>query len=68
MEKTQEQKTAEARKVWLDFWENVAKVTGDPQDMRLLIDCCENYRLLAEQQEQNNRPADIDNKEEIERE
>lgn len=64
MEKTHEQKTAQAHKVWLDFWMNVAKVTGDPQDMRLLIDCSENYRKLADEQAEK---SDNDLEEEFER-
>lgn len=53
MDKTLEQKVQDAREEYMNFWQDVAKVTGDPQDMRLLIDCAERYySLLKEFNEQ----------------
>ncbi len=49
MEKTLEEKVKDAKKIYMNFWLNVAKVTADPQDMRLLIDCRENYETLLKE-------------------
>ncbi len=57
MEKTLEQKVQIAREEYLDFWFAV-KITGDTQDMRLLIDCAEKYFELLKQLEERNKMLD----------
>lgn len=49
MEKTLEQKVQDAYDDYISYWFTVAKVTGNPQDMRILIDFANIYYKLKEE-------------------
>lgn len=53
-DKSLEKKLAKAKSDYLGFWQDVASVTGDTEDMRLLIELAEKYYdLLGEHSKQN---------------
>lgn len=61
-DKSLEKKLAKAKSDYIGFWQDVASVTGDTEDMRLLIELAEKYyALLGECNKQNQ--ADSQDKE-----
>ena len=53
-DKSLEKKLAKAKSDYIGFWQDVASVTGDTEDMRLLIELAEKYcTLLGEYNKQN---------------
>lgn len=60
MAKSLKEKVDKARKDYLDFWTYVASVTGDTEDMRLLVDCATKYYTLLAEYEQTQKQEELE--------